>query len=102
MKKILFTVVMLIAGITMQAQKDVYLTDIYEGWKSKPIENVLNGSIGIQQIALSIIAPIIGCALLFHTMHRRIGGYTGDCCGATFIISELMFYVALTLIVNYE
>lgn len=63
---------------------------------------VLNGSIGIQQIALSIIASIIGCALLFHTMHRRIGGYTGDCCGATFIISELMFYVALTLIVNYE
>lgn len=47
MKKILFTVVLLLAGITMQAQKDVYLTDIYEGWKSKPIENVLNGSIGI-------------------------------------------------------
>ena len=48
-----------------------------------------------QDIALSMIAPIIGCAVLFHTMHRRIGGYTGDCCGATFIITELLFYISL-------
>ncbi len=31
----------------VQAQKDVYITDINEGWKTKAIENVPNGSIGI-------------------------------------------------------
>lgn len=28
---------------TVQAQKDVYITDINEGWKTKAIENVPNG-----------------------------------------------------------
>jgi adenosylcobinamide-GDP ribazoletransferase len=33
-------------------------------------------------------------------MKRRLQGYTGDCCGALFVVSELMFYIgiaALTL-----
>ena len=28
---------------------------------------------------------------------RRIGGYTGDCCGATFILCELSFYLAMII-----
>jgi adenosylcobinamide-GDP ribazoletransferase len=31
-------------------------------------------------------------------MKRRLGGYTGDCCGATFLLSELAFYLALHLV----
>ncbi len=30
---------------------------------------------------------------LFVLMHKRIGGYTGDCCGATFILLETLFYL---------
>lgn len=56
---------------------------------------LLNDSIGWQQVLLSAVAPVVGGTLLFHTMHRRIGGYTGDCCGATFIITELLFYISL-------
>ncbi len=41
----------------------------------------------------SILATCVTCALLFRTMKKRIQGYTGDCCGATFIISELTFHL---------
>lgn len=52
------------------------------------------------QLALCLIAPILCCLLLFTWMHRRIQGYTGDCCGATFIITELTFYLSLCLILS--
>ena len=42
-----------------------------------------------------LLLPVLLCALLFGMMKRRINGYTGDCCGATFIIAELVCYVAL-------
>ena len=32
---------------------------------------------------------------LFWTMRRRIGGYTGDCCGATMLLVELTLYLSL-------
>lgn len=43
----------------------------------------------------SCFATIIVCAILFATMKKKIQGYTGDCCGASFIISELMFHFTL-------
>lgn len=51
-------------------------------------------------IVAGMSVPLVCCLLLFSFMHRRIGGYTGDCCGAVFIISELMFYFALCLILS--
>ena len=48
-------------------------------------------------MGLSLLPPMLGCALLVRTMRRRIGGYTGDCCGATFIITEALFYLSLAL-----
>lgn len=35
---------------------------------------------------------------LFHFMRKRIGGYTGDCCGATFLLVELSLYLAFLTI----
>ena len=40
------------------------------------------------------LLPIVVAALLFLLMKRRIGGYTGDCCGASFLLCELSFYIA--------
>lgn len=37
--------------------------------------------------------PPIVFLLLCGWMKRRIGGYTGDCCGAAFLLCELSFYV---------
>ena len=39
--------------------------------------------------------PLVGFLLLCGWMHRKIGGYTGDCCGAAFLLCELMFYIAV-------
>ena len=46
-------------------------------------------------ILIACTASIITALLLFYYMHRRIGGYTGDCCGASFIITEVIFYLTL-------
>lgn len=35
---------------------------------------------------------------LVQYMRRRIGGYTGDCCGATFLLCELSYFIALNTI----
>lgn len=46
-------------------------------------------------LCLAFCASALCCAGLFALMHRRLGGYTGDCCGATFLLAELMFYFML-------
>ena len=35
---------------------------------------------------------------LVQYMRRRIGGYTGDCCGATFLLCELSYFITLSTI----
>ena len=50
--------------------------------------------------ALCLIAPLLCSLLLFRFMHRRIQGYTGDCCGATFIITESAFYLSLCIVLS--
>lgn len=42
---------------------------------------------------VACFCPPIVFLLLCGWMKRRIGGYTGDCCGAVFLLSELSFYV---------
>lgn len=53
----------------------------------------------LSQWLLALLLPACGCVLLFWWMHRRLQGYTGDCCGATFIITETLIYLSLCLIV---
>lgn len=46
----------------------------------------------------SFIAATVTALCLFVYMRHRIHGYTGDCCGATFIITEIIFYLTLSVI----
>lgn len=46
-------------------------------------------------IWLALSAPVIMLGLLMLLMRRRIGGYTGDCCGATYIICELAMFIGI-------
>lgn len=48
----------------------------------------------------SMVVSLITCLILFRTMQKRIQGYTGDCCGATFIICELVFYLTTLITLN--
>ena len=41
----------------------------------------------------ALLAPVVVFILLVWLMKRRIQGYTGDCCGALFLISELVFFL---------
>ena len=72
---------------------------------------------------LFVLVPMLGCVLflketpymalwicvtasvpnsvmvwLVQYMRRRIGGYTGDCCGATFLLCELSYFITLNTI----
>lgn len=42
----------------------------------------------------ALVAPVAVTALLIPFMKRKIGGYTGDCCGALDLLNELSFYIA--------
>lgn len=50
--------------------------------------------------ALACLAPLVVWLLLTSLMKKKIEGYTGDCCGALFLLCELSFYLASLLIYN--
>lgn len=54
----------------------------------------LNSVVPLIPMSASAITAII----LFRMMHNRIKGYTGDCCGAVFVITETVFYITFTAI----
>ena len=47
--------------------------------------------------SLLLLLPFIVELLLVAWMRRRLGGYTGDCCGALFLLCELSLYLSLPL-----
>lgn len=49
---------------------------------------------------LAVLLPIFVFAILVVLMKRKIGGYTGDCCGALFLLCELSFYVGIVILIN--
>lgn len=47
---------------------------------------------------LAGLCPVLVFYLLTSLMKKKIQGYTGDCCGATFLLCELSFYLGITII----
>lgn len=45
---------------------------------------------------LPVFVPCLTMYLLYRFLLRRIGGYTGDCCGAMFLMVELSFILTVT------
>lgn len=50
---------------------------------------------------LSLVCSYLVSAYLIRLMKRRLQGYTGDCCGATFLLCELAFYLIGFIIIYY-
>jgi adenosylcobinamide-GDP ribazoletransferase len=46
--------------------------------------------------ALAIIPALLATVLLGHYFYRRIGGYTGDCLGASQQVAETVFYLSMS------
>lgn len=57
--------------------------------------NLLIGASGLlflpAPLLPAIAGPVIVAAVAIRAMRRAIGGYTGDCCGATALMAELSF-----------
>lgn len=48
---------------------------------------------------LAALIPPIGCSFLLRNyLKRKIGGYTGDCCGAAVLITEQMCYLGIIIV----
>ena len=45
-------------------------------------------------VCILLVVPVAVMLLMALACKRRIGGYTGDCCGACFILCELAFYLS--------
>ena len=48
----------------------------------------------------AIIFPIFVFLGLILLMRRKIQGYTGDCCGAMFLLCELSFFLGISIILK--
>lgn len=53
--------------------------------------------VGIKMLP-AVILPYFVFTWMINLMRRKIGGYTGDCCGATFLLAELSFLIGLAVI----
>lgn len=51
---------------------------------------------------LAAFLPVVVWYLLTSFMQKKIQGYTGDCCGATFLLCELSFYFGMALIYHLQ
>lgn len=47
--------------------------------------------------SIAVIFPVLSIILLILYMKHRIGGYTGDCCGASFVICEVSMILGVVL-----
>ena len=47
---------------------------------------------------MAIVLPLVMLYLLCTLMKRKLQGYTGDCCGALFLLSELSFYLGIVIV----
>lgn len=46
----------------------------------------------------ALVLPVVTSLCLRMYMKKKIGGYTGDCCGASFLITELACYLGIVII----
>lgn len=62
---------------------------------------VMENYFGISFRNLEVLVAVPGLVFygLYMLMNRKLHGYTGDCCGALFLLVELSFYVAFQFIV---
>lgn len=77
---------------------------IYNKMSAKPL--IISSIFGILPLVIltdfklwvAILFPIFVSIVLILLMRKKIQGYTGDCCGALFLLSELSFYVGILII----
>lgn len=51
------------------------------------------------RLQFAMFVSALTAVMMMTAMFRRLRGYTGDCCGACFLFSELMYYFGILLII---
>ncbi len=51
---------------------------------------------------LALIPTLLILTGLRWYFNRKIGGYTGDCCGASVLLAEQFFYIGATIVYTYS
>jgi adenosylcobinamide-GDP ribazoletransferase len=77
---------------------------IYNRMSSKELFiGIMGGTLPLWLLPLSLwgalVAPCLILAFLILLMKRRLQGYTGDCCGATFLMCEMAFYLSALILI---
>ncbi len=50
---------------------------------------------------LAALFPVVVFFILYSIMKKKLQGYTGDCCGATFLLCELSYYLGALLLCQH-
>lgn len=50
--------------------------------------------------SLAVLFPLLSLLCMVLYMKHRIGGYTGDCCGATYLICEVSMILGIVILLN--
>lgn len=58
---------------------------------------VLAGLVPLQWLG-AMVLPLVAFVVMMFMMKRRIQGYTGDCCGALFVVCELAFCLGVAVV----
>ena len=53
------------------------------------------------QYVAAALFSLLTIALLIVFLKRKLQGYTGDCCGAAFLLCELNFYLGINILYHY-
>lgn len=49
---------------------------------------------------IPMLLSVIVASIMFLIMHKKIQGYTGDCCGATVTVTELIFCIGMLIAIR--
>jgi len=55
-------------------------------------------SLTLFQWGIALLLPLAALMFMVFYLNRRLGGYTGDCCGATFVMIETIIYLSICVI----
>lgn len=74
-------------------------------WKEM-LMSALGGLLPLVFLPLSywwmLIGPVIVFFLLIHLFRSRLDGYTGDCCGALFLLAELSAWMGAAIVTHFN
>lgn len=73
---------------------------IYMVWKAAGISGWPSILFLVSVVGVPMLFAWMASFTLFQYMEKKIQGYTGDCCGATYIICEVVYMLMLSMMVN--